>query len=203
MGRSIAQCRCSPSRNRGKSRTVRLCARRSCSGPKRWSMPEGLMRRPDQLLCASELGAWSLREHLGMFWQLCSQIQRSSRESTRAVSAKSTANLAGTGQRLRRKGTRDHRPADSVAFETRDNASHDGSQFGSRLASSLASVFDLSHDAGLLGNELMDAIRLTNCSPDVRIARARAHPPSAGTSCSIALGHQKGERSLLSCDVPR
>ena len=29
---------------------------------------------------ANELGAWGLREHLGMFWQVCSQIQQTHRD---------------------------------------------------------------------------------------------------------------------------
>jgi DNA-binding NtrC family response regulator len=149
---------------------------------------------------ASELGAWSLREHLGMFWQVCARIQSSSNELKEQSQQRARRIWQEQGNICAEKEL-ESQTASGTTFETHDRGSHDAPQLGALLTSALASAFDLSHDAWLLGSELVDAIRLTNCSPEVRIAKVMA-PSSVAASFSIALGHQKGESLVLSCEPP-
>src|SRR4029434_1199359 len=97
---------------------------------------------------AGELGAWGVREHLGMFWLVCSIIQRrspglesQSRERARRIwREQGNACAAQDSEALSLESKRVTAPEEM----------HAESHLGARLASSLASAFDLSHDALLL-----------------------------------------------------
>jgi DNA-binding NtrC family response regulator len=148
---------------------------------------------------AGELGAWALREHLGMFWQLCSEIQQTSHELQKQSRDRAKRIWLEQGNRCSENepdslGTTKPNVGDTSEFEL---------QLGSSLAASLASAFDLSHNARLFGSELMEAIQSTNCSPDVQIKKARSSVPShAITHCELLLGDHRGEPIMLSCQIP-
>ena len=148
---------------------------------------------------ANELGAWGLREHLGMFWQVCSQIQQTHRDLQ-------TQSLARAKRIWREQGNAcAENESDVLATRTlreADTSSRLDSHLGSRLAASLASAFDLSHDAHLLGSELIEAIHSTNCSPEVRVMKSRLSVTSSTAHCVLPLGQHRGESITLSCQVP-
>ena len=80
MARGVANAAMSQSRRRAKSRTVRLVCTALMLRAQAM-VNAGKPREASRSIAqANELGAWSLREHLGMFWQVCSQIQRESNE---------------------------------------------------------------------------------------------------------------------------
>jgi DNA-binding NtrC family response regulator len=66
----------------------------------------------------------------------------------------------------------------------------------------LASAFDLSHNPYLLGNELIEAIQATGCSPEASITNSRISSKNAERVCFIPLGLHKGEALTLSCQTP-
>jgi DNA-binding NtrC family response regulator/tetratricopeptide (TPR) repeat protein len=149
---------------------------------------------------ADELGSWRLREHLGMFWLVCSEIQRASPDLQ---------------QQSRDRAQRIWREQGYVGAEKESGVStvkttrlepsdlpEPNSQRSSQLLNALASAFDLSHDARLVGYELMEAIRLTSSSPQVRIARNRAYQSSDESASVVHLGEQNGESLDLWCRIP-
>jgi DNA-binding NtrC family response regulator/lipopolysaccharide biosynthesis regulator YciM len=147
---------------------------------------------------ATDWGAWGLREHLGLFWQLCSQIHRS-REVKRQSLDRATRICRAQG-----KAGAENEPETPTAPSVDEaESSQITSHVGSRLTASLASAFDLSYDAHLLGSELMEAIQSTNCSPDVRVTKSRASATASSTGhCVVPLGLHRGEHFTLSCQVP-
>jgi len=148
---------------------------------------------------ANDLGAWGLREHLGMFWQLCSQIQRNSRELQ-------TQSLNRAKRVWREQGNACAENEPDV-LTTRTSSEADStprleSQLDSRLAASLAGAFDLSHDAHLLGSELIESIQSTSCSPEVRLTKSRLPATHSTAHCVLQLGQHRGDSIALSCEVP-
>jgi len=148
---------------------------------------------------ATELGAWTLREHLGMFWQVCSQIQQTSRELQRQSLERA--------KRIWREQGNACAENEPDVIEAKKSSEADISsqldlQLSSRLAASLASAFDLSHDARLLGHELMEAIHSTTCSPEVRVLKSRLPVLNSTTHCVLPLGEHRGESITLSCQIP-
>jgi DNA-binding NtrC family response regulator len=150
---------------------------------------------------ATDLGAWNLREHIGTFWQTCSEIEaaypslsKHSRERAQRI-WREEGNLCAEKEF----GTV---ATEATRHQLRDTRLNSESWLGSRLVSSLASAFDLSHNAYLLGNELMDAIDATECSPEASITASRISPRSADTTC-VPLGLHKGEALMLSCQTPK
>jgi DNA-binding NtrC family response regulator/tetratricopeptide (TPR) repeat protein len=147
---------------------------------------------------ANELGAWGLREHLGMFWQVCSRIQQTYRDLQ-------TQSLGRARRIWREQGNAcaENEPDGLTRTSSEaDTSSRLDSQLGSRLAASLASAFDLSHDAHLLGSELIEAIQSTNCSPEVRVMKSRLSVTNSPAYCVLPLGQHRGESITLSCQVP-
>jgi DNA-binding NtrC family response regulator len=147
---------------------------------------------------ATELGAWNLREHLGMFWKVCSQIQQDS-------FAVQTQSLKRAKRIWRAQGNAaENEPEVRFARISKESSGSSEIEWAlsSQLTASLASAFDLSHNAGLLGNELTDAIQLTNCSPDVRVLKSRAPATYSTTHSFLPLGQRGGESLTLSCQIP-
>jgi len=119
---------------------------------------------------ASQLGAWTLRDHLGMFWQICSQIQQLQDVQ------RQWSNRAHRIWRLQGNACAESevaRIAKQSPPQASGAASHSKAQLESRVVSSLVSVFDLSHDAFLLGTELSEAIQAAECSAEVQIIKSR------------------------------
>ena len=147
---------------------------------------------------ASQLGAWTLRDHLGTFWQICSQmqqpqdVQRQSSDRAHRIWRLQGNTCAESEAALSAK----QNPPQGT-----DGTGHSKVQLGSRLVTSLVSVFDLSHDAFLLGTELSEAIQATECSPEVQITKSR-NAMSSSETCAIPLGQHKGEALTLSCRIP-
>jgi DNA-binding NtrC family response regulator len=149
---------------------------------------------------ANELGAWTLREHLGMFWHVCSQIQRSSKE-LQGQSRERARRIWHQQGNVYAENESAVLSTSEIPVDAGTRVLQNSTQLGSRLVSSLASAFDLSHDPFLLGSELAEAIRTTECSREVRIIKSRVSP-SSGTSCAIHLGEHRGEPLMLSCEGP-
>ena len=146
---------------------------------------------------ANESGAWTLREHLGMFWQVCSHIEQVSGELRRQSQERAYRIWQAQGNVCAAS------EADTLSRrKTASDESHDREQQGASLVSALVSVFDLAHDALLLGTELLETIRSTDCSSEARITKSRSSPASSNRSCSISLGQHRGEELTLSCRVP-
>jgi DNA-binding NtrC family response regulator len=146
---------------------------------------------------ANELGAWRLREHIGMFWQVCAQIQRSSPDLQKNSHERARRIWREQGNVSADKAS--YPPAYASAISGRPQ-SNDASDLTASLASSLASAFDLSYNAFLLGNELASAIRFCDCSPQATVAKSRASHPDS--SCVLPLGQHKGDELVLSCPIP-
>ena len=143
---------------------------------------------------AGDLGAWNLREHIGMFWHACSEIEATSSELQKCSSERA--------QRIWREQGNVCAEKEFVALAGKRAVSGGESHLASRLASSLASAFDLSHNASLLGNELLEAIDATKCSPEVSITKSRTPTSSTTDTCVVPLGLHKGEALALSCQIP-
>ena len=150
---------------------------------------------------ASELGAWTVQEHVGMFWQICSLIQQGSLESQKQYSDRARRIWRLQGNVCAETEADALTPKQKTAQESGEIANA-GARLGSRLVSSLASAFDLSHDGFLLGTELLEAIQSAQCSSDIRITKTRSSPSSSSASCVIPLGPHKGEALTLWCRVP-
>jgi DNA-binding NtrC family response regulator len=159
--------------------------------------------RPDEasrsIVAAVELEAWNLREHLGMFWHVCSQIQLAAPELGKQSHERARRIWKEQGNECAEK---EFGPSGTQRqpFGTSDSPLGAAWPLAARVASSLASAFDLSYDAYLLGHELMEAIQATECSPEVRLTKAR--PTISGNASLISLGHHGGDAITLTCQIP-
>ncbi len=153
------------------------------------------------ILRASELGAWNLREHIGLFWHVCSEIE-ANRPELQSFSHKRAQRIWREQGNVCAEKESGSMVAGATGPDARDRSLLSELVLSSRLAGSLASAFDLSHNPYLLGSELVDAIQATECSPEVSITKLRTSPINAEQVSFIPLGQNKGEDLALLCQTP-
>jgi DNA-binding NtrC family response regulator len=73
-----------------------------------------------------------------------------------------------------------------------------------RLASSLATAFDVAYDPSLFGAELLEAIVTTACSQDAHIEKTRSSRTSTSSSdsCRLRLDNESENATFLVCRIP-
>ena len=149
---------------------------------------------------AEGLGVWGLRDHIGMFCFVCSKIQQTSQDLSDQSYQRAKRIWRAQGN-VRAEKESEPLAAESASVNCRQAASGSDTDLAARLIGSVASAFDLSHNAYLMGNELKDAIQLLGCTQVVRITQCRSDSAFTG-GCVIPLGEHNGEPISLCCQIP-
>jgi DNA-binding NtrC family response regulator len=153
----------------------------------------------ESLAQADELGVWSLREHTGMFWLLCSHIQQMSRALS-YQSYQRAHRIWREQSNLCAENECEPLAAESARTKPRETTSPIEGDLAGQVVSSLASAFDLADNAYLMGKEIAEAIESLGCSPSVRIAKLHKNATARGSV--ISLGEHNREALSLWCQIP-
>jgi len=140
------------------------------------------------ICAASTVGAWGIREHQGMFMHVYSQIQETRPALGLQSSRRARRVWLGQGNVCAESefGEVLAAPEDRSSI---GGPSEEIAELASRLTSSFVSAFDLAYDPQLLGTELLDAIKVVNCSPDAQLTKSRPDPTNSTTTdrCNLPL----------------
>ena len=153
---------------------------------------------------ATTTGAFAIREHQGLLYQMCSQIALN-REPKLALRwfARAQAiwrihgNLSAQAE-FKTFGDL----VDSANSEPRRNSQSMGEFSG--LVNSLAALFDLSYSPHLIANELRNVIEENRYSQDVRVVNGQKKSSIDGGDrlCSLDICNSEGSKLTLVCAVP-
>jgi DNA-binding NtrC family response regulator len=162
-------------------------------------MNDGRPTEASRSICrGGEVGAWAIREHQGMFMQVYSQIQ----ESYPVLQQQSFRRARRIWQEQGNACAQKEFNADRAERLRPPAPGSEEGQLACLLVSSLSGAFDLSYNPRLLGSELLEVIRASECSNDARIDRSRTNPQRTVEQCTLDLGYFKGESLTLVCQIP-